>query len=84
MRVPSQQTFQINLSSEHIATILDGLSELPFKRSNVIIKYIQQQMQSQLIQAQQVNAANEEAAKQALTEAVEKEAEAALAKASED
>jgi len=62
MRVQSQQNFQINLSGQHIAVILDGLAELPFKTSNSLIQYIQQQMQNQLVQKASVDAENAKAA----------------------
>ena len=62
MRVQSQQNFQINLSGQHLAVILDGLAELPFKASNSLIQYIQQQMQHQLAQKAAVDAENAKAA----------------------
>ena len=65
MRTHSHQVFQINLSAQHIAVVLDGLAELPFKDSNTVIKYLQQQMQHQLAQQAAVDAENDKAAKEA-------------------
>jgi len=65
MRVGNSQTFQITLSAEHVAVVLDGLSELPFKKVNGLVRYVQQQMQHQLEQAAAVNEQNEAAAKAA-------------------
>lgn len=65
MRVQSHETFKFNLSSEHIGVILEGLAELPYKKVNPLIKYMQQQMQQQLTQQAEVKAVNEKAAKKA-------------------
>lgn len=51
MQVPTRQTFQIALSPEHLQLVLNGLSELPYKESNGLIKYLQQQVATQLADA---------------------------------
>lgn len=51
MEVPTHHTFQIALSPDHLQTVLNGLAELPYKQSNSLIKYIQQQVQNQVTQA---------------------------------
>jgi hypothetical protein len=75
MRVQNQQNFQITLSGEHLALVLEGLAELPFKKSNALIRYIQQQMQNQLVQAAEVQKSNEAAAAKAAEEEDEVEAD---------
>lgn len=73
MRVNSRQTFVFTFTSEHVQLVLNGLSELPYKDVNGLIRYIQQQMTTQLEQAEQAHQRNVEQMQQAEEEVEEED-----------